>query len=103
MAKPRHLKNAPITEALIDIRVKLPAGVDVPRLRSLQQRIADKYPQEQERRAWQAQFDLRPGEPRITQGQEEIEGYNYIATDKTTVVQFRLDGFAFSRLKPYES
>jgi len=89
----------------VDIRVKLPADVDVAKLRSLRDLIATEYPHEQERRVFGTQFEFKPAETEIKQTPlaGKIEGHLYTSVNKTRVVQFRLDGFSFSRLKPYES
>lgn len=52
------LKNAPITEALIDIHVKVPDDYDV-QLKSLYN--ADKYPDQKERRKWEGRIEFKKG------------------------------------------
>jgi uncharacterized protein (TIGR04255 family) len=104
MATPRHLRNAPITEALIDIRVKLPSNVAVDTFGSLHGLISSEYPHERKRRRVEDLIEFKDGEaPKHTAQDKGIDGYVYLSADNKQVVQFRLDGFTFSRLKPYET
>ena len=96
------LKNAPITEALIDIRVKLPKEFDIEKFRSIHGKISAYYPDEQVRKMWEDTIAFKKGE-RITTTSERIDAYRYISKDKTQIVQLRIDGFTFSKLKPYKT
>ena len=104
MARPRHLSNAPITEALIDLQVKLPADIGVETLKSGHELISTNYPQVLERRKWASQLQLSKGKP-PTQVTSEAgpDGYFFISPDRKQMVQYRLDGFTFNRFKPYET
>ncbi len=100
MEKYPTLKNAPITEALIDIRVKLPSSVDVNRIDFIHELIREQYPVKQEQKV--SEFKLEPKAEVIVKSSEaKMHGYRYITTDKKQIVQTRLDGFTFSRLQPY--
>jgi len=44
MATQAHLENAPIVEALVDIRVKLPSDVDISNLESRNTTIGISFP-----------------------------------------------------------
>ncbi|MFH0926837.1 MAG: TIGR04255 family protein [bacterium] len=95
------LKNAPITEALIDIRVKLADSFDVNRLKGIYN--TQEYPQQKERRRWEEKFEFRKGCPPISDPHSDIiEGFHYISSDKKQIVIAGLNGFIFSRLHPYE-
>ena len=104
MAIPRHLTNAPITEALIDLQVKLPADVQVEKLKSAHELISANYPQVMERRRWASQVQFKKEKP-PTQVTSETgpDGYLFISSVPKQMVQFRLDGFTFNRFKPYET
>jgi uncharacterized protein (TIGR04255 family) len=54
------LSKAPIREALIDLRVKLPSDCDVKRIYSLYEKVNEKYPEKQEQRQSQLHFELKP-------------------------------------------
>ncbi len=94
------LKKAPITEALIDIRVKLPSDFDVKNINSIYESIKNQYPGTHEQKISKVKFEpkakdiAKPSKP-------EINGYRYISSDKKQIVQAKLDGFTFSRLHPY--
>jgi uncharacterized protein (TIGR04255 family) len=50
---------------------------------------------------WDIKLNL-PAPPQVS-GESKQIGYKYVSQDGKQVVQARLNGFAFSRLKPYES
>lgn len=98
-----NLKNAPITEALIDIRVLLAEGIQQANLETVHERIKAQYPTRRQRQSFEASFEFRQNEdpvPNISKGKD---GYLLISEDEKQVLQTRLDGFTFSRLKPYQS
>ena len=68
MAAVTRLDRAPITEALIDIRVKLKDGVDVAIFNALRDKIASDYPSQKERRRWQGTIEFKQGETPIPAG-----------------------------------
>jgi uncharacterized protein (TIGR04255 family) len=102
MAEYSYLRNAPITEALIDIRIKVRDEFDVHRLESLHEATADQYPAKKERRKWEGRFEFKKGETPISAGTETIDGYIFTSTDGKQIFQARIDGFTFNRLRPYE-
>ena len=108
MARVRYLKNAPITEALIDLRVSEPAErVEFEdredRLKGCPESLGDEYPQRFDMYVAHLEFrgSVKDG---VQTGEREqgLRGYKFVSTDEKQIVQFRLDGFTFSRLKPYE-
>lgn len=102
MANYPLLKNAPITEALIDIRIKIKEGFDVKRFLSIYDTISSQYPEKKERHKWESRFEFKKGEVPVSSGTETIDGYIFTSADKKQVFQTRIDGFTFNRLKPYE-
>ncbi|MCP4252474.1 MAG: TIGR04255 family protein [Candidatus Scalindua sp.] len=94
------LKNAPITEALIDIRVKLPSDFDIKNLSSIYESIKDQYPEKQERVKSKVEFEPQ-AEEQVKASVFVVDGYGYVSSDKKQIMQARLDGFTFSRLHPY--
>lgn len=95
------LKNAPITEALIDIRVKLPSKFDVIGINSIHDSIKKQYSGKQELRVSGFEFQLKDKQAKRLD--EKIEGYRYISSDNKQIIQTRLNGFTFNRLYPYIS
>jgi uncharacterized protein (TIGR04255 family) len=95
------LKHAPITEAVIDIRVKLSSTTDVKSIDFLFEKIKSQYPVRQELRVSEFSFELKPDEDPIRTSKTRVNGYRYISADQKQIVQARLDGFTLSRLHPY--
>lgn len=105
MAVERHLANAPITEAVVDFRVKLPKDFSVKQFAVLEKRLHTHYPIME--RAWEHQVELSKlkSQPQFTAETRDrlLRGFFFRAEDRLNVAQFRRDGFSFSRLKPYTS
>jgi uncharacterized protein (TIGR04255 family) len=95
-----RLSKAPITEALIDIRVKLAPDFDIGRFDEISAAVRHEYPARQEQRVSHLQFQMGPEENRVDQ-QTKINGYRYLSSDKKQIFQVRIDGFTFNRLAPY--
>lgn len=102
MARQRHLRNAPITEALIDIRAT-PSKVDqLDVLRSLVAAVGQDYPEVSERRGFNVSLVLGGASASQASTPEPMrDGYLCRSKDGRSVVQFRNDGFTFNRLRPY--
>jgi uncharacterized protein (TIGR04255 family) len=94
------LRNTPITEALIDIRVKLPPQVDVKKIDSMYELIKGRYPKKQEQRMSEIKIELKPGEE-LAKHLTKINGFRYLSSDEKEIVQARMDGFTFNKLSPY--
>jgi uncharacterized protein (TIGR04255 family) len=94
-------RNAPISEALIDIRTQLPETVSLSSLEKLHSAIESEYPQKRTRVMWEGSLQLRGEEEPIKTARRQVDGYLFASSDGRQVVQFRLDGFSFSRLRPY--
>lgn len=101
MPPKRHYSNAPITEALIDIQVELPAGTTLSALESAFDRIKEKYPTKKKKVSFEGQFS--GGEEIGASAKQTHTGFAFYSVDGKQIVQARLDGFTFSRLKPYGS
>jgi len=102
MAQVRHLNNAPITEAIIDFRVKLPSEFKVEAFLELKKTISDQFPKVEERKLFSSQLRIKKGKPQpLAAEYHGIQGYFFKPEDDKKVAQFRIDGFTFSLLKPY--
>lgn len=98
-----HLTRAPITEALIDICVDLPSDVDLGTLSGFCDRVSENYPTHRTRTAWQGRIEFnKDRKPKILEPVGGPDGHLLTSRDGAQVVQARLDGFTFSRLKPYK-
>jgi uncharacterized protein (TIGR04255 family) len=97
------LPKAPIIEALIDIRVKGREDLTVEQLDAIYDSISNQYPDKKTRHKWESTFEFKKGEPPISTGTETVDGYIFTSADRKQIFQARIDGFTFSRLKPYET
>ncbi len=95
--------NAPITEALIDLRVETSSPTSMETLASFHNRIKDRFPKKQERYSWKSEFKVKKDiPPEIVAPAGGPDGYFFKAPDERKLVQARIDGFTFNKLKPYE-
>jgi uncharacterized protein (TIGR04255 family) len=102
MAEWPRFAKAPIAEALLDIRVKLRPGIELARLATLQDFIKDQYPNRRERFSWQGGFLFKGGTPEVLHPSGGPDGFIFTSSDGRQLVQARLDGFTFNRLRPYD-
>jgi len=101
MAKQRHLTKAPIVEAIIDFRVKLPSDYNVENFLSLKKKLAKDYPKVEERLAFESGLVVKDKQVEQILKDRGLQGYFFKSSDGKNVAQFRQDGFTFSRLSPY--
>jgi uncharacterized protein (TIGR04255 family) len=94
-----HYNRAPITEALIDIRIEPSTHLKLEDFQPLKARLAD-YPKEETRNLNAVTIQFGAG---ISQTTEQKPWALVLRNaDNNQVVQFSLNGFAFSRLEPYQ-
>lgn len=92
--------NPPITEALLDIRTTLPKETNLEILAAFQDIIKSEYPIKKERRT--GEFQIATGaNPTVISSSDRVTGYLFQSSDAKKIVQARLDGFTFNKLKPY--
>jgi len=96
-----YYENAPITEALIDIRVTVPDGVRLESLESIHERVKDSYPGKKKGVRVLGQFS--GGALLGASATQTDVGFFFSSLDGKLIFQARLDGFTFSRLRPYGS
>ena len=92
-------ENAPITEALIDIRVELPSGVTLETLEGVHSEVKGRYPGKKKRVYVQGQFSA--GDEIGAVAKQTVMGFALATENGKQIFQVRLDGFTFSRLRPY--
>lgn len=102
MAEYSLLKNAPITEALIDIRIRIPENFDVEKFQSLHSAIITQYPNKKKRQKWESKFEFTKGKSPISESTETVDGYIFTSANDKQVFQAKIDGFTFNKLKPYD-
>jgi len=96
------LRNAPITEALIDFRIKIKDGFDAGQIEELHDVISGQYPDKKARHRLEGRFEFKKGEKPVSLSTETVDGHIFTSADKKQVFQARIDGFTFNRLKPYD-
>jgi uncharacterized protein (TIGR04255 family) len=96
--------NAPITEAILDIKAKLPDGVGLNIFDEFQENIKDHFGDRKTKHSFHAEFRFSPGKDETTPvvPKNKIEGYLFHSKNENKIVQARLDGFTFNKFKPYE-
>ncbi|MFQ5683325.1 MAG: TIGR04255 family protein [Candidatus Binatia bacterium] len=98
----RHLQNAPITEAIIDFRIHPTKGFHIEKFLDFKAQLLSNYPVMEPRKLIESRFEIKKGEPNIEITKREApQGYWFKSSDGLEIVQFRVDGFTFNRLKPY--
>jgi uncharacterized protein (TIGR04255 family) len=96
------LSDAPITEALIDIRVTLPSDTTMEQLAQFQTGMEDRFGDRVERQSFEARIEFQPGNaPKVASPPAKPDGYIFKSRNEPLIAQVRMDGFTLSRLKPY--
>lgn len=99
MAEQRWLASAPIREAVLDLRTHVVPDDLEPTLKQLAESL-DGYQDPERLRLFEGNVQIPPdGEPEAVF--QRLKGFRVSSDDETRVVQFKVDGFAFSRLTPY--
>jgi len=102
MAQPRYLAHAPIAEAVIDFRTRTPTELKVQTLAELSGAVGANYGPPKDITLFEFGWTQAPGsKPTSQQLDHGVIGFRYEAGDGKHIVQFRKDGFTFSRLAPY--
>lgn len=96
-----HLKNAPITEAIFDVRVKARKDIEADAFREVLPAFSHEFPSIEERRGFQVVF--RVGDEGRHQETQDLGLQSVLlkSSDEKTLLQLRVDGFSMHRLKPY--
>jgi uncharacterized protein (TIGR04255 family) len=102
MTQTKHYSKAPITEALIDLRIVPLEENSLKVIRDLQPRLSEDYPDCEDMIFAQGQFQQIGSNVTATATQSPL-GCRFISSDKKKVFQARLDGFTLSQLEPYEN
>jgi uncharacterized protein (TIGR04255 family) len=93
------LTNAPIAEAVLDMRVLRREGVDAAQFSGLAESLGPGYGQSAPMHSIEARFGIDRGRPVGPTQVQAAVGWVYQTAG--AVVQFRVDGFTFSKLEPY--
>ncbi len=96
--------NAPIVEAILDIRVELPEDISLDILDRYHDRVRDDYPVKRRRQVVEGAISVeeKTGDSAVKSA-TKVVGYAFSSEGSRKVVQARLDGFSLSKMKPYEN
>jgi uncharacterized protein (TIGR04255 family) len=96
------LNSPPIVEALLDVQVVFPKGVELERLAALHELFQEAYPNKNEVRIVQFNVQQPLGQSPITSTLDHgVQGYRFLTEDGKQIIQCRQNGFTFNRLAPY--
>src|SRR5258706_8198800 len=102
MIEPYHLDKAPVSEALIDVRVTPRDPSETPDFQAIKNEVGALYPDSSPIHYGQAAISFgTPPQARITTEDLGIQGYVFKSSTGNELVQLRRDGFTFNKLKPY--
>jgi len=104
MEKVETFPKPPITEALIDIRVELPSETTLEILKNYHEPVKEMFPEKKERFTWAGEIEFdKEKAPKVTSVEGGINGFLFMSEQDHKIVQARLDGFTFNKLKPYKN
>jgi len=99
--------NAPITEALLDIRVELSKDINLETLEEFHDHndIKERFPVKKRRESFKSgvKVSTTGGKISTLPAISGPDGYLFQSPIAKKIVQARMDGFTFNKLKPYES
>ena len=98
MLETKTYKSAPITEAVIELRIENPSGFDIHVLENLAEELKPDFPKQVPMQLLQIQTQPQPVGQAISQS---VGGYRLAKADDSRVLQIRRDGFAYSHMAPY--
>ena len=99
-----HLSNAPIVEAVIDIRFQCGQDWESSLIKEkLKEKLSD-YPIIMEQRKYSAKITHNMNDfPHTSAKEIGIVGFELRSQNEIEIAKFQKDGFLFSRLKPYNN
>ena len=102
MVTSNHYSKAPITEAIIDLRIPLGEGFSFENLQKLHDEIKERYPEKAELKEARLRVELSEDHASHQHDATKI-GYAFKSVDEKYVFQARVDGLTLGRLAPYET
>ncbi len=92
----------PITEALIDLRIKPPVSEELSSLEDFGHQIQPEYTKLDDIVLLENQINFQ-GDVASASSNQAVTGYRFLSRDSKQIVQARLDGFSLSRIAPYQT
>lgn len=97
-----HLENAPIDEAVIDLRVATDEAGLLDRLADFATSLEDAYPQRGTQRVFEGRIHIGYDEPQVESASGSVVGFIVQSEDGRRVLQAQRQGMTFSHRKPYQ-
>jgi len=94
-------KNAPIQEAVFDIRVNKVSNLDIEYYASLTESVLSEYPQTKRKLQVSGKYRFEKSDFITEHGTPKEMGVIFTNEKGNKKVQFRKDGFTFNQLRPY--
>lgn len=101
MQLPRHYSRAPITEAIIDLKVTLPEHFSVDMLLGVYDLLGDAFSKPELIHTSSLLFQVGPAIK--LDASQQHSGFLLRSHDGTRIFQATLNGFTFNRLAPYDN
>jgi len=98
----RHYPNAPITEAILDIRVAPRSDLALPLIEEVAIAEQEGYPNRELTFEAVGMVQVKLGVSAEASAKQRQTGFKFSSNDGKNIWQSRLDGFTFSRLAPYQ-
>jgi uncharacterized protein (TIGR04255 family) len=103
MIERAHYANAPITEAVIDLRITHAQDFSGEELKTIGKAIADRYPNQEILYRYSGEISFQqPEDPARVETTHQPGGFMFTSENKQQILQARIDGFTFSTLAPYD-
>jgi uncharacterized protein (TIGR04255 family) len=97
----RHYSRAPITEAILDLKVILPETFSVDKILEIHPRVLERFPTSEP--LYVGSLAVQAGPDIQVQTSREHNGFLFRSADGKRIFQATLQGFTFNRLAPYTS
>ena len=97
----RHYSRAPITEAILDLKVILPDNFPIEKFLEIHARIRDRFPTSEPIHV--GSFAIQAGPEIQVDASRQHSGFLFRSKDGLRIFQATLQGFTFNRLAPYDS
>ena len=97
------LSRAPVTEGLIDFRLRPLQPIALEQLSQLDAQLNATYTIKKDIRTLQAAFNMEAEAGQQIISSEQLIGYRYESKEAPFIFQARIDGFTVSRLAPYST
>lgn len=95
--------NAPIVESVLDIQFEQSDGMCLEKIETFHNSIKDRFPNVEKKATSKAHIKISEQGPAIDGSSIDWVGFRYDSPSDKKIIQAKLDGFSFNKLKPYEN